>query len=71
MRPVRALDVLSAERVSDMVAEHIQIAELVLTGRLQVAHDTLVEHIVSSQEVVLERAQRALSMAKLGMAVRS
>lgn len=71
LRPVRALDDLSAERVQEMVAEHIQIAELVLAGRLQDAHDALEEHIVSSQKVVLERAQRALSLAKLGMAVRS
>ncbi|MFH5211659.1 GntR family transcriptional regulator [Antrihabitans sp. NCIMB 15449] len=70
MRPVRALDALTEDRVATMVVEHIRIAESVLAGRLEDAFRQLLDHIESSQSVVLERAERALSMAKLGLAVR-
>ena len=70
VRPVRALDALSDERITIMIREHVHIAELVLAGRLRAARDSLISHIASSQAIVLERATRAVSMAKLGLAVR-
>ena len=70
VRPARALDALSDERTTTMIREHVHIAELVLAGRLRAARDSLISHIASSQTIVLDRATRAVSMAKLGLAVR-
>ena len=70
VRPARALDALSNDRIATMVREHLHIAELVLAGRLRAALDALISHIASSQAIVLERATRAVSMTKLGLAVR-
>jgi len=70
MRPVRALDALTPDRVATMVAEHITIVESLLAGRLESALEQLVAHIESSQARVLERAERAMSMSKLGLALR-
>ncbi|MBJ8347795.1 GntR family transcriptional regulator [Antrihabitans sp. YC2-6] len=70
MRPVRALDALTPDRVATMVAEHITIVESLLAGRLESALEQLVAHIESSQVRVLERAERAMSMSKLGLALR-
>ncbi|TQF69415.1 GntR family transcriptional regulator [Rhodococcus spelaei] len=70
VRPVRMFDYLTSDRMSATVNEHIAVAELVLDGRLQQAHDALLGHIDESRVVVLGRAQQALSMARMANAVR-
>ncbi|MFF0817309.1 GntR family transcriptional regulator [Rhodococcus sp. NPDC003318] len=70
VRPVRMFDYLTPDRMAATVAEHITVAELVLDGHLQRAHDALLAHIDESRAVVIERAQQALAMARMANAVR-
>lgn len=70
VRPVRMFDYLTPDRMAATVAEHIAVAELVLDGHLQRAHDALLAHIDESRAVVIERAQQALAMARMANAVR-
>ncbi|WP_410657306.1 GntR family transcriptional regulator [Amycolatopsis sp. lyj-112] len=65
IRRVRMYDFLTADRVTSTIAEHIQIAELVLAGELEAALRALHTHVGESLAVVLERAQRAWSAMSL------
>ncbi|MCU1642219.1 MAG: hypothetical protein JWN03_2494 [Nocardia sp.] len=70
VRPVRAIDMPTAERVAAMAEDHIAIAEYLLMGDLDAALRTLLAHLTSSRAHVLTRARRALEMTKLAQAVR-
>ncbi|MFI9401817.1 GntR family transcriptional regulator [Nocardia sp. NPDC052316] len=70
VRPVRTLDAPTADRIATMTAEHIAIAEQLLSGDVQAAMSALTAHIDSSRAQVLARAQRALELTKLAQAVR-
>lgn len=70
VRAVRMFDYLTPDRISDTVDEHIEVAELILDDRLDDAHRVLLEHIGTSRTVVVQRAEEALSMARLARAVR-
>ncbi|MGH4023156.1 MAG: GntR family transcriptional regulator [Pseudonocardiaceae bacterium] len=61
VRHVRMYDYLIEGRIETSIAEHIQIAELVLDRQLDAALTLLHEHIGASLEVVVERATRAIS----------
>lgn len=65
IRRVRMYDFLSADRVRTTIAEHIEIAELVIGDRLDDAYLALYDHIGASMDVVLERATRALTQMAL------
>jgi hypothetical protein len=56
--------------MSATVDEHISVAELALDGKLDSAYDTLLAHISESREVVIERAEQALSLARMAWAIR-
>ncbi|MFC9763883.1 GntR family transcriptional regulator [Rhodococcus jostii] len=70
VRPVRMFDYLTPDRMSATVDEHISVAELALDGKLDSAYDTLLAHISESREVVIERAEQALSLARMAWAIR-
>ncbi|MEU0545712.1 GntR family transcriptional regulator [Nocardia sp. NPDC005978] len=70
VRPVRAIDMPTPERVATMTEEHIAIAEHVLSGDLDPALTALLAHLTSSRAHVLDRARRALELTKLAQAVR-
>ncbi|WP_067568600.1 GntR family transcriptional regulator [Nocardia acidivorans] len=70
VRPVRAIDMPTAERVAAMTEDHIAIAESLLEGDLESALRTLLAHLTSSRAHVLTRARRALELTKLARAVR-
>lgn len=70
VRPVRMFDYLTADRITATVDEHILITEFLLDGRLDEAHRMLLDHIDTSRAVVIERADRARTMARLAQAVR-
>ncbi|MFJ4653101.1 GntR family transcriptional regulator [Nocardia sp. NPDC088792] len=70
VRPVRALDVPTPERIAAMADDHIAIAEHLLADDLDTALRTLLAHLTSSRAHVLTRARRALELTKLGQAVR-
>ncbi len=70
VRPVRALDMPTPERIAIMAADHITIAEDLLTDDLDSALRTLLSHLTSSRAHVLARARRALELTKLARAVR-
>ncbi|MFE3319416.1 GntR family transcriptional regulator [Nocardia sp. NPDC059195] len=70
VRPVRTMDVPTAERVAAMTADHITIAEQVLAGDDEQALHTLTVHIESSRAHVRVRAEQAIAFTKLGRAVR-
>ena len=65
IRRVRMYDFLSEDRIEATIAEHIQIVELTLAGKLDEAYVALYEHIGASMDVVLERAERALTQMAL------
>lgn len=64
IRAVRMYDYLTADRMRATVDEHIEIAELVLSGALPTALDALAAHVGASKDVVVERAANALAMAR-------
>jgi DNA-binding GntR family transcriptional regulator len=70
VRPVRTLDMPTPERIATMTAEHIAVAELLVSGAVDAAAETLTAHIDTSRTHVLARAQHALRLTKLGRAVR-
>ncbi|MBF6297887.1 GntR family transcriptional regulator [Nocardia amamiensis] len=70
VRPVRTLDMPTPERIATMTAEHIAIAEHLLSGAVDAASAALTAHIDTSRTHVLARAQHALRLTKLGRAVR-
>ncbi|MGK8520888.1 GntR family transcriptional regulator [Nocardia asteroides] len=70
VRPVRTLDMPTPERIATMTAEHIAVAEHLLSGAVDAASATLTAHVNSSRTHVLARAQHALHLTKLGRAVR-
>jgi DNA-binding GntR family transcriptional regulator len=65
IRRVRMYDFLSEDRVEATIAEHIEIVELTLAGKLDEAYVALYEHIGASMDVVLARAERALTQMAL------
>ena len=65
IRRVRMYDFLSEDRIEATIAEHIQIVERTLAGKLDEAYVALYEHIGASMDVVLERAERALTQMAL------
>jgi len=65
IRSVRMHDYLTADRLQATISEHIEIAELVLAGRLPAALDALRHHVGASQQVVMERAAQSLAMTLL------
>ncbi len=70
VRPIRALDIPTPERVAVMTAEHIAIAERLLAGDLEQGLAVLVAHITTSRDHVLARAEHALRLTKLARALR-
>ncbi|WP_410871028.1 GntR family transcriptional regulator [Nocardia sp. A7] len=70
VRPVRTMDVPTAERVAAMTADHISIAEQVLAGDDEQALRTLTTHIETSRAHVRVRAEQAIAFTKLGRVVR-
>ncbi|WP_250447102.1 GntR family transcriptional regulator [Actinotalea sp. C106] len=64
IRAVRMYDYLTADRMRATIDEHIEIAELVLGGRLPTALEALADHVGASKDVVVERAANALAMAR-------
>ncbi|MEV6431182.1 GntR family transcriptional regulator [Nocardia sp. NPDC051463] len=70
VRPVRTLDLPTPDRIATMTAEHIDIAEQLLSGNPDRALGILVAHIDSSRAHVLSRAQQAIDLTKLARAVR-
>lgn len=65
IRRVRMYDFLTEDRVRTTVTEHIEIMELVRTGRLDEAHRALHAHVGASMDVVLERARHAMTQRAL------
>ncbi|WP_241386563.1 GntR family transcriptional regulator [Rhodococcus sp. CH91] len=70
VRPVRMFDYLTPDRIVATVDEHVAVAELVLDGKLDDAHDLLLGHIDTSRAVVVRRAEEARAFARLARAVR-
>ena len=70
VRPLRTLDLPTPERIAIMAAEHISVAEQLLSGDPSTALRTLIAHIDSSRTHVLARAQQAMRLTKLGQAMR-
>lgn len=71
VRPVRMFDYLTPDRMEATITEHIDVAERVLDGDYAGALGALRSHIDESRTVVIERAQHALSLARMASAVRS
>lgn len=65
IRAVRMYDYLTPDRMHATITEHVEIAELVLGGRLRQALDALHAHVGASKDVVVERAARALAMSRM------
>ncbi|MFI6424810.1 GntR family transcriptional regulator [Promicromonospora sp. NPDC050880] len=65
IRPVRMHDYLTQDRVDATISEHIAIGELVLSGRLREARDSLRTHVGQSQSIVRARAARAMHLMQL------
>jgi DNA-binding GntR family transcriptional regulator len=54
-------DFLTADRIELTIAEHLEILELTLAGRLAEALTALHRHVGESMEVVEQRVVRALT----------
>lgn len=65
IRAVRMYDYLTENRMTATIAEHIDIAELVVRHRLPAALEALRHHVGASQDVVMERAATALAMTRM------
>jgi DNA-binding GntR family transcriptional regulator len=61
IRAVRMYDFLTADRIERTVAEHTEIAELLLAAKLDDALISLHQHVGISMEVVERRAATAFS----------
>ncbi|MFC4126108.1 GntR family transcriptional regulator [Nocardia rhizosphaerae] len=70
VRPVRTMDMPTADRIAAMTADHITIAEQVLAGEPELALRSLTAHIATSRAHVRVRAEQAIAFTKLGRAVR-
>ncbi|QLY32172.1 GntR family transcriptional regulator [Nocardia huaxiensis] len=70
VRPLRALDLPTTDRVASMTDEHIAIAEHLLAGDPDKALDALVAHITTSRDHVLARAEHALRLTRMARALR-
>ena len=65
IRRVRMYDFLTEDRITSTITEHIQIVEHLRADELDAAYRAMHEHVGASMEVVLERAQRALTQMAL------
>ncbi len=65
IRPMRMHDYLTQDRVDATISEHMEIAELVLSGRLRQARDFLKKHVGQSQSIVQARAAHAMHLTQL------
>ncbi|MFI6578342.1 GntR family transcriptional regulator [Nocardiopsis sp. NPDC050513] len=65
IRRVRMYDFLTEDRITSTISEHIQIVEHLLARELDCAYRAMHDHVGASMEVVLERAQRALTQMAL------
>ncbi|WP_460760501.1 GntR family transcriptional regulator [Nocardiopsis oceani] len=65
IRRVRMHDFRTGDRVTSTIAEHIRIVEYLRADELDSAYRAMHEHVGASMEVVLERAQRALTQMAL------
>jgi DNA-binding GntR family transcriptional regulator len=65
IRRVRMYDFLNTDRIESTITEHVEILELVLAGELGLAYRALHEHVGGSLDVVLERAELALTQVAL------
>lgn len=65
IRPIRMHDYLTQDRVDATIREHLEILELVLTGRLGEARDFLRAHVGQSQSIVEARAARAMQISHM------
>jgi DNA-binding GntR family transcriptional regulator len=61
IRLVRMYDFLTEDRIASTIAEHVEIVELTMAGRLAEAHTALHRHVGDSMEVVEQRVVRALT----------
>lgn len=61
IRVVRMLDFLTAERIEDTIAEHLQIVTLVLDGQIERSELAFTAHLSKSVSVVEERVQEAIA----------
>jgi DNA-binding GntR family transcriptional regulator len=69
IRVVRMLDFLSQERIEATIAEHLEIAELVLAGQLPGAEQAFSAHLAGSMAVVEERVQQSIARMVSGRAL--
>ncbi|WP_116244114.1 GntR family transcriptional regulator [Nocardiopsis sp. FIRDI 009] len=65
IRRVRMYDFLTEDRVASTITEHIQIVEHLMARELDSAYRAMHDHVGASMQVVLERAQRALTQMAL------
>jgi len=65
IRPIRMHDYLTQDRVDATIREHLEILDLVLTGRLGEARDFLRTHVGQSQSIVEARAARAMQISHM------
>ncbi|WP_243597551.1 GntR family transcriptional regulator [Thermobifida halotolerans] len=65
IRRVRMYDFLTADRIQSTIDEHIEIVEFVLAGELEQGYRALHAHVGESLEVVVRRAQEALTQMTL------
>jgi DNA-binding GntR family transcriptional regulator len=61
IRPVRMYDFLTADRIEQTIAQHLDIVEAVLAGDIVLAVTELRRHVGVSLEVVERRAARAIT----------
>lgn len=66
IRLVRMHDFLTQERIDDTIAEHLELAELVLAGDLVTAESRFTSHLAHSMAVVEQRVQAALTRMLTG-----
>ncbi|MCY9787041.1 GntR family transcriptional regulator [Nocardiopsis sp. EMB25] len=65
IRRVRMYDFLTEDRITSTITEHLQIVEHLTARELDSAYRAMHDHVGASMEVVLERAQRALTQMAL------
>lgn len=65
IRPVRMHDYLTQDRVDATIREHMEIADLVLSGKLREARDRLRQHVGQSQSIVRARAAHAMHLSHM------
>lgn len=70
IRSVRMYDFLTADRIERTVAEHLEVVELVLAGKLEDALVCLHKHVGISMDVVEKRAAGSISRVVLNRADR-